>query len=344
MSDWLIRWNHALREQHNILFDSNKKTIKNEYLSLTNCPVCQQNDFLPWFEKDWFRWVRCKNCSMVYMHPRFTDAATHQFYNSEANAIYNETKFDTVSDTSDFDDKANASNLNMIDRTRGSIRGKLLEIGSGKGYFLKAAQQMGYQVYGLELNQKLNLYSRKLLQDAGTILEVDLVEAKFPSETFDVIYMRDLIQHIPNPTEFLQECNRIAKPGCTIFIGTHNIDGLLPRVVKSRYTPVFGFMEPNHYSPATITRLLKDVGFSVKNIQFESIDCTIGEMINYYMAPTFTTIFPEKMSNRWRFILRILRAPFMISPLKEIERLILPRIADWLKLGSWMNVLAEKHI
>jgi 2-polyprenyl-3-methyl-5-hydroxy-6-metoxy-1,4-benzoquinol methylase len=343
MSTWYDRWNHALQAQHQLLFDQEKMAIKDEYAVITACPVCEYTDFSPWFEKDWFRWVRCKKCSMVYMRPRLNDEATHQFYNSEANAIYNESKFEQVTGTSVFDDHANLSNLKMIDHYQGSMKGNLLEIGSGKGYLLKMAKGLGYQICGLELNQKLCRYSRELLEDPGSILEVDLLDAKFPPATFDVIYMRDLIQHIPNPTEFLQECNRIAKPGCIIFIGTHNIDGLIPKIVRSRYTPVFGFMEPSHYSPKTITNLLARFGFRVRKIEFESLDCTISEIINYFLTPTFTTVFCGKVNSRHRSILRLLRAPFMVFPLKNIEKMMLPKIANWFKMGSWMNVLAEKR-
>jgi len=340
MLDWHERWNRALRAQHEQLFDYDRETIKEEYAQYTDCPVCGQNDASLLFEKDWFRYVRCRNCSMVYLNPRLTDVATHQFYNSEANAIYNESKFDQVTSSSIWDDRANLTNLDWIDRHRHSVKGRLLEIGSAKGYFLQKAREIGYWIYGLELNTKNWQYSRELLGD--TILNVDLLEAQFPSEMFDVIYMRDLIQHIPNPKAFLLECQRIAKPGCTLFIGTHNIDGFISKIVKSRYTPIFGFMEPNHFSPRTISRMLGLTGFAVRDIQFESLDFTIGEIIRYFEAPTFTTVYPEEISLRQRFFLRLLRAPFARWPLRYLDRHIMPQIANWLKRGGWMNVLAEK--
>ena len=343
MSDWLKRWNQALREQHKLLFDYGKKTFKEGYAQYTDCPICGQNDTFLQFEKDWFRWVRCKNCSMVYMNPRLTDTVTHQFYNSDANAIYNESKFGYLSNSITLEDRANIANLHFIDRHRQSAKGTLLEIGSGKGLFLKKAQELGYHVYGLELNNKNCLYSREFL-GSETVLSVDLLEAKFPSEMFDVIYMRDLIQHIPTPKAFLMECRRIAKLGCTIFIGTHNIDGFVAKAVKSRYTPIFGFMEPCHFSPRTITKILKQTGFTVREIQFESLDCTIGEVISHFVSPTFTTIFPAEIGRAQYSALRLLLALLVRTPLRYLDNLVTPKITNWLKQGSWMNVLAEKNI
>jgi len=277
------------------------------------------------------------------MNPRLTDAATHQFYNSEANAIYNESKFDQVSDSSTFEERANLANLQVIDRCRGSAKGTLLEIGSGKGDFLLKAKALGYQICGLELNKKNCQHSRELLGEANAVLEADLLEAQFPSEKFDAIYMRDLIQHIPDPKTFLRECHRVAKPGCTLFIGTHNIDGLLPKIVKSKYTPVFGFMEPNHYSPRTIKKILNETGFAVRDIQFESIDCTVSEILGYFAVPTFTTIFPVEITQGKSRFLYLLRTLLLRQPLRYLDGHLFPQIANWLRQGSWMNVLAEKR-
>jgi SAM-dependent methyltransferase len=168
------------------------------------------------------------------------------------------------------------------------------------------------------------------------------LEAKFNDETFDVIYMRDLIQHIPNPTDFIKECHRVAKPGCILFIGTHNIDGLIARAVGSRYTPVFGFMEPNHYSPRSITKLLNTAGFVIKNIRFQSIDCTVGEILGYFGSSTFTTVFPEKIHPLRRTTLKLAQIPLLLPPLKNLDEFILPSIATLFRSGSWMNVIAQK--
>src|SRR5688500_3478284 len=93
MSDWNDRWHRALLKEHQALFDYDAKAIKREYAAHVSCPVCGADDSGPLCEQDWFRYVRCRRCSMVYLNPRLTDAATHRFYNSEANAVYNEVKF-----------------------------------------------------------------------------------------------------------------------------------------------------------------------------------------------------------------------------------------------------------
>lgn len=342
MSDWVNRWNLALIQEHKLLFDYDKKTLKEQYAQYVDCPVCGQNDPSLLYEKDWFRYSKCKKCFMVYMNPRLNIMATHQFYNSPANAIYNEAKFYQETSSRKITDQENLNNLHAIDRCKHATRkGKLLEIGSGNGYFLQKAKESGYEVYGIELNKENCKYSRQLIGD--TVLDRDLLEAKFPSEMFDVIYMRDLIQHIPNTKEFLLECHRIAKPGCIIYIGTHNIEGFSSRIARAKFTPVFGFMEPNHFSPRTISKMLELTGFAVRDIQFLSLDFTIADIIGYWGESTFTTVYPAKINPLQKSLVNGLQGFFYKRPVRFLDSHIMPHIANALKAGSWMNVLAQKR-
>lgn len=343
MSDWHKSWNYALRKQHKEIFDYETKNLRENYSQYTTCPVCHSKDVIPLYEKDLFVWVRCNNCSMVYLNPRLNDSAVHQFYNSSANAIYNVAKFENISESQNLDNKANFENLITINNWRKSEdKGKLLEIGCASGFFLQKAKEFGYEIHGLELNNKNWQFSRDLLGD--TILNVDLLEAKYPPEMFDVIYLRDVIAHIPDPEPFLQECYRIIKPGGVLFIDTHNIGGFIHKIVKERHTVLFGFMEPNHFSTSTLTKILSNTGFNVCNIKFSSIDFTIQEILNYFTEPSFTTIFPEKTTRpRSQIFFRLISFPFTRRPLNAVDNKFTPRIANLFCQGSVMKVLAVRR-
>lgn len=331
----------ALREQHRLLFDHDRKMLKEQYAQYTDCPVCDSHESVLLFEKDWFRFVRCKNCSMVYLNPRLNDEATYAFYNSEVNSIYNETKFDTVSSSTMLDDRINLCNLNLIERFRQyRVKGNLLEIGSAKGYFLQKAKELGYRIYGLELNTKNFLYSRNLLGD--TIYNVDIFQANFESEMFDVIYMRDVIEHIPNPKPFFNELNRIAKRDCLLFVETHNIDGLIYRVVRERHTVIFGFEHPNHWSPRTLTRILSLTKFEVAKVIHKSLDFTMRDITGYFAVPSFTTVYPEQSSKGRTLLLRMLRKALIVWPISYLDSIVTPQLANRLKRGSVIKVVAKK--
>jgi SAM-dependent methyltransferase len=334
------RWQSALLEQHAMLFDYKTKSIKPQYAEMVNCPVCDSNRGVLYFEKDWFRYVQCQDCSMVYMNPRMNQAATYAFYNSDVNAIYNETKFDQVAIGPSLDDQINLANLDLIDRYRTRTGGTLLEIGSAKGFFLSKAKERGYEVYGIELNKKNAEYSRQLVGEM--VFDVDLFGACFKAGKFDVIYMRDVIEHIPNPQPFFRELNRIAKPGALLFIETHNIEGLINQIVREKHTVIFGFEHPNHWSPKTLGRALENSGYKVQRLYHSSFDFTLNDILSYFCAPTFTTIMPVMVSKR-RILFKLLRVPFWFSPIRFLDRTITSQIANYLKKGSVMKVLAVKR-
>ena len=339
---WKERWENALREQHEVLFNYETKSLKPEYAEYIACPVCGSSNSALWFEKDWFRHVRCRDCSMVYMNPRMNQAATHSFYNSNVNAIYNETKFDQVSSSTNLDDQLNLNNLNLLDQIRKGEKGMLLEIGSAKGFFLSKAREAGYNIYGLELNRTNYEYSRRQLGD--TILDKDLLEAQFEQGKFDVVYMRDVIEHIPDPRAFLGEVNRILKPGGMVFLDTHNVDGWIYKIARERHTVFFGFEHPTHWSPRTLEMILSQNDFMVCKMKQASLDFTISDILGYLVMPGFTTIYPKSVSKMVSIPITILRKFLNIKAVRWLDRNTLPHISNFFGYGSVMKVVAKKSL
>ncbi|MCX6056675.1 MAG: class I SAM-dependent methyltransferase [Chloroflexi bacterium] len=338
---WKERWAAALREQHQVLFDAKAKSLKPEFVEYINCPVCDspRSSFL--FEKDWFRYVQCRNCSMVYMNPRMNLAATHSFYNSNANAIYNEAKFKEVPGEIHIDDQINHGNMEMLDQYRNHQKGVFLEIGSAKGALLSKAREMGYEIYGLELNQVNCEYARRKLGD--TILNMDLSEARFEAGKFDVVYMRDVIEHIANPNSFLHEVSRITKPGGLIFLETHNIESWINRFARERHVVIFGFEHPNHWSPKTLGLALSQNGYVVQKTMYASLDCTLADMLDYMVTPSFTAVFPQPVGRVKRLVAKRLLAMYRrFRVVSLFDRKYLPRLANYFRKGSVMKVIARK--
>lgn len=331
----------ALVAQHRKYFDQERQVLKPELAEAIDCPVCDSSDKTLFFTKDWFTFSKCNACSMVYLNPRLTERATYDFYNSEWNELYNEAKFDAVSTSTAIDDEINRSNLELIVNAKGSARGDLLEIGFASGVFLRAAKAAGFAVHGIELNQRN--YERVRTELGPTMHDVDLFEAKLPDRAFDVIYMRDVFEHVPKPKPMLHELNRIAKPGGLLYIEVPNIEGLIYKVVKERHVCVFGFEHLNYWSPSTLEKILDLTGFRVRETRFESRDFTIGDLARAFFIPTHTTLYPARMNKLSELILKTVNFASSATPLRQLDRALTPKIADRLGRGSVVKVLAEKR-
>jgi 2-polyprenyl-3-methyl-5-hydroxy-6-metoxy-1,4-benzoquinol methylase len=342
MNDYQTRLRNALIDQHKLVFDYEKKRLRDEFAEHLNCPVCGSDRNSVYMRKDFFTFTQCAACSMVFLNPRLNNTATHAFYNSMWNSIYNELKFDATTASTALDDKINLSNLMSIGQIRPPRKGdSLLEIGSAKGYFLKKARDQGYNVYGIELNQKNYELTRREIGD--TIFNKDLFDLKFEPEFFDVIYMRDVFEHVPNPKEMLQEIHRIAKKNCILYIEVPNIEGLIYRMVGEKHVVVFGFEHLNYWSPTTLSAVLSSTGFYVDKIMHASLDFNLRYLTSYLADQQFTAIQANPINPVLRTMLKVIQGICSLSPFQYLDNLILPWLANTLHRGSVIKVIARKR-
>lgn len=341
MHDYEKRLQNALIEQHKKWFDYDHRTVKREFAQYIKCPVCDADHADLLFEKDWFTFVKCKDCSMVYLNPRLNEEATYAFYNSSWNTIYNEEKFDTVSASTAIDDRVNLANLRLIEQYQAGTRARtLLEIGIGKGFFLQKAQEAGYAVHGVELNEKNCSNARKLVGD--TICNADLYQAQFAPEMFDAVYMKDVFEHVPDPRKMLSEIHRIGKKDAVVFIEVPNVEGLIYHLVKKRHVCVFGFEHLNYWSTRSLGEVLKRTGFEVVDIRHESLDFTISRIASHFFGRPQNCVHETGSGPILALLAKAVCFAFALQPLRFLDEAITPKVADIAKRGSVIKVVARK--
>ena len=98
--------------------------------------------------------------------------------------------------------------------------GKLLEIGCGNGDRLALFRDLGWKVKGIEPDTKVA--SIKGLDIVAGTLE----SGKFQGESFDVIVLSHVIEHVFDPLETIRECHRLLRPGGRLAMLTPNTESL----------------------------------------------------------------------------------------------------------------------
>ncbi len=103
-----------------------------------------------------------------------------------------------------------------------------LDAGCGTGYHSIAIAKRGYRCIGIDISEKVLKKAYRNVLDCGLTGRVSLVcqgleNLSFVSETFDVVYCRGVLMHIPNWEMALYQLCRVLKPGGRIFImeGNH---------------------------------------------------------------------------------------------------------------------------
>lgn len=154
--------------------------------------------------------------------------------------------------------------VRKIRRLAGNYRpntARLLDIGCGDGVFLAACYQLPFLRVGLD--QSLDAL-RAARQRGGLELVQSNVDAlPFADESFAIITMFHVLEHIPDPHRSLRELRRLLQSDGRLVVQVPNVASLQARLLGLRWA---GLDVPRHlanYSSANIRTLLERNGFRV---------------------------------------------------------------------------------
>lgn len=136
-----------------------------------------------------------------------------------------------------------------------SKRGRLLEIGCSVGYLLEIAKKEGYAICGVELNSAAVKYANNML--GGVVKNKTLNAANFDAESFDIIVMNHVLEHILDIPEFLNEVHRVLKADGVFVISVPNFGSLIAWIQKENW---YGLAPNQHvwqFTSKTLTSILE---------------------------------------------------------------------------------------
>ncbi len=97
-----------------------------------------------------------------------------------------------------------------------SPKGRILDIGAGVGDFLTVAKNDGWETIGIEPSDK----AKKIAKNKGVSFAESLSELE--SNSFDVITMWHVLEHVPDLENQIKELKRLIKPTGTVIIAVPN--------------------------------------------------------------------------------------------------------------------------
>jgi SAM-dependent methyltransferase len=212
---------------------------------------------------------------MRFLSRRPSAAATAALYD----AAYFESEFRCGrSAATSFDEAAFRGETSGLLDAFASLRapGRLLEVGCASGWLLKHARERGWEVRGVEIAPEAVAHAR------GLGLEVfhgDLPAAAFPAAAFDLVYMGDVLEHVPDCRAVLEETVRVLAPGGWLYLRgpttTHSLARSLALAAFRRLGRTIVLEEPPYhlweFTPASLATLLRAVGLEVARVRQSKI-------------------------------------------------------------------------
>jgi len=149
--------------------------------------------------------------------------------------------------------------LSRYDRAR-----TILEVGSGTGYFSHWMEELGYEIYALDI-------SRVMIREADrnhhlTCIQGDAMALPFPSQSFDLTVMITTLEFISDPFLVLSESLRVACQG--LILGVINRHSLLGWRNRQKGGPIWGTAK--FYTPRELIRLVSSFTSEQDEINYKT--------------------------------------------------------------------------
>jgi SAM-dependent methyltransferase len=139
--------------------------------------------------------------------------------------------------------------------------GRLLEIGSGNGEYLKRMEDLGWEALGIEPDAAAAGIARKKF--GAKVIAGTLEEAGLADGSFQAIVMNHVIEHIRDPFGLLRQCRRLLTPGGRLAIVTPNPAGLGHKLFKKSWANLDPPRHLHLFSPKALRAAAAGAGFEV---------------------------------------------------------------------------------
>lgn len=222
------------------------------------CPLCNDTKTNFWFTKNNCDVYRCATCRLIFIYPIPTSIATvySDDYFCGAEGGFGYINYDEDKDATSTEFK---KYLESIERHYPS-KGSLLDVGAATGSFLIAARERGWQVAGVEISP----FAAQTGREKGIDLRTDIVEeAGFTENSFEVITLWDVFEHLPDPEKTLSYLRTLLKPNGLLVMNMPNADSMYAKLAGKHWTLI---IPPEHlrlFNPDNLATLLTRNGFSM---------------------------------------------------------------------------------
>jgi SAM-dependent methyltransferase len=241
-----------------------------EAAAVTRCPTCGAGRAATVYRLPNGNVLRCGGCATLRRENLVAESDADRLYDDDAylDAPY----FEALKVGAPRDREPYLVYRRVLERLgeRG-LAGRLLDVGCSYGAFLELAAERGWEPHGVELSAKACGYARR--ERGLEVFHGTLEAAALPPDSFRVVTLWDVIEHLERPLEAVSEVHRILAPGGVLVLFTINQASLINRVgdwvyrlTLGRWTRPLALLYDIHHNfffdAATLEAMLRRAGYA----------------------------------------------------------------------------------
>ncbi|MCZ7401443.1 MAG: class I SAM-dependent methyltransferase [Candidatus Methanoperedens sp.] len=255
-----------------------------KYFEETSCYNCGSSEISNSFPVNRFTHVRCKNCQMVYVNPRFKESFAHDLYNEK-----DYTEFYKIKLIPSIDYRRNVLAVNKYNQIMRFFDkpGNVMDIGSGLGEVLSVFKERGWDSLGIEFNEFAANYSRT---EFGLKIVNKSIFDFDSSEKYDLIMLWGVLEHFFEPRKVLEKAYELLNDDGLLVLEVPSADSVLVRYYERTLKSVDRIIEGDRHLMLFSLRSFKEItekaGFSPVEIISNGLDIStlnrleLGNTIN----------------------------------------------------------------
>ena len=244
---------------------------------LSKCPLCSSDKIDPHLKcidhlvsKKEFNLYRCSNCGFVFTQDHPDEQSISKYYDSDDYISHDDTAKGFLNVAyllvRDFMFRRKR---NIVENTTGYLKGNLLDIGCGTGYFAGKMKNSGWQVTGIEPNRK----AREL---GAARFGIDVKDpdqiSDIPDQSFDCITLWHVLEHLYDPYKYSTEIKRLLKPGGYCITALPNSGSYDADFYVKAWAAYDVPRHLWHFNPSTVKLFWDKEGFKIVRIRRLPLD------------------------------------------------------------------------
>ena len=224
-----------------------------------SCLICGGSQHRLLFSENIWQVYKCTTCGLGVLHPQPAPEQLNDLYNQAYFESHYAEELKPESEKMSRRLKQESHRLRFFRPFK--KKGRVLDIGSGRGFFLLACRRQGYKVEGIDVSADAAGYVASTLNipvHVGRIGRIPL-----PDASYDVITFWHSLEHTVDPDLCLTMASRWLKNDGILVIDVPNHEGYDARRTWSGWSQWDLPFHFYHFTPGSLKALLDKHGFKI---------------------------------------------------------------------------------